>query len=98
MKVELVENGPIVVTKSNGNRVVLCRCGKTQNAPYCDKSHFTARRGFPAMVIEDELRVINNDLGTRALLSYLADEAECHCSCGSCACDDGGCECHYDDE
>lgn len=62
MNIELVENGPIVVTKSNDDKVALCRCGRTKTAPYCDTSHLTARRGFPALVIEDEQPFRRSDM------------------------------------
>jgi CDGSH-type Zn-finger protein len=50
-KIEVIENGPIRITgtisltdSSRGitgvvNEVWLCRCGKSDNKPYCDGSH-----------------------------------------------------------
>ncbi len=44
----LMINGEIVVTKSDGTEeiktgpVALCRCGASNNKPYCDGSHNTA--------------------------------------------------------
>lgn len=50
-KVEILENGPLLihgvmeVTNSNGNKekrektTAFCRCGVSQNKPYCDGAH-----------------------------------------------------------
>jgi CDGSH-type Zn-finger protein len=97
MKLELVENGPIKVTKSNGKQVILCRCGLTKNAPYCDNSHLTARRGFPGLIINDELpRSDYRDWEYQNQLDEQERIENCLCEngiCASCAEDDGGCEC-----
>ena len=55
-KVEVLENGPLLVygtlhvTKSNGDKekknktTAFCRCGASQNKPYCDGAHI--KSGF----------------------------------------------------
>lgn len=55
-KITMVENGPLIVEgltricDSSGtiikesDSLVLCRCGKTENIPFCDGSHTDARR------------------------------------------------------
>jgi uncharacterized protein with ATP-grasp and redox domains len=49
--VEVIDNGPIKITgrillkdskrdiTDNPEEVYLCRCGRSQNKPYCDESH-----------------------------------------------------------
>lgn len=66
------ENGPLAVhaeislkDESNGFRATLCRCGASQNKPYCDGSHhaidFTAS-GEPATQESEPLAVRNGSL------------------------------------
>lgn len=50
-KIEVVDNGPIKITgkillrdskrdiMESAEEVYLCRCGRSQNKPYCDESH-----------------------------------------------------------
>jgi CDGSH-type Zn-finger protein len=50
-KIEVVDNGPIRITgkillrdskrdiMESPEEVYLCRCGRSQNKPYCDESH-----------------------------------------------------------
>ena len=45
-KVEVLENGPVLLHMISGN-IALCRCGKSQNRPYCDGMH--TKNGFKAM-------------------------------------------------
>ncbi len=45
-KVEVLKDGPILLCPENGTNIALCRCGKTQNRPYCDGHH--AGNGFKA--------------------------------------------------
>lgn len=51
-RVQVLENGPLAVAGdltvdgSAGSRATLCRCGQSQNMPYCDYSHVAA--GFTA--------------------------------------------------
>ncbi len=45
VKVVALENGPIMLEMTDGN-IALCRCGKSQNRPYCDGHH--AKGGFKA--------------------------------------------------
>jgi hypothetical protein len=52
--VELLDSGPIKITgkihindmqrgtEADSNEVLLCRCGKSRNKPYCDDSHKTS--------------------------------------------------------
>ena len=65
MKITLMENGPILV-QIEGNYVVragggektqpgpmaLCRCGQSQNKPFCDGTH--RKNGFQAPKAEIE--------------------------------------------
>ncbi len=52
MKIKVIENGPIVVdieseisvtagdsTEVQKGPLFLCRCGKSENKPFCDSSH-----------------------------------------------------------
>jgi CDGSH-type Zn-finger protein len=52
MKIELKENGPIIISaneiaevkennsiKLEKNIIAICRCGKSENLPYCDGHH-----------------------------------------------------------
>ncbi len=50
IKLTIVENGPVQVSEfesitfcgeplQTGGTVFLCRCGESQNAPFCDASH-----------------------------------------------------------
>ncbi len=54
IKVKIIENGPILVSDFDSirycdetlnieNRASLCRCGSSQNAPFCDGSHIEAK-------------------------------------------------------
>ena len=50
-RVEVIEFGPLKITgnfllkdlkrdkEESGGEVLLCRCGKSSNKPYCDESH-----------------------------------------------------------
>jgi CDGSH-type Zn-finger protein len=51
VKVEVIENGPLKITgefilkdlkrgfEETSEVILLCRCGRTKNKPYCDCSH-----------------------------------------------------------
>jgi CDGSH-type Zn-finger protein len=51
VKVEVIENGPLKITgefilkdikrgvEDKPDTILLCRCGRTRNKPYCDCSH-----------------------------------------------------------
>jgi CDGSH-type Zn-finger protein len=51
VKVEVIENGPLKITgefivkdlkrgfEDNPSVILLCRCGRSKNKPYCDCSH-----------------------------------------------------------
>ena len=44
------ENGPYVVEKDGNVMAALCRCGHSNNKPYCDGAH--AKAGFKAKATE----------------------------------------------
>lgn len=51
VELKIIENGPILVTgdftftdssgtkRNLGNKLYLCRCGKSEAMPFCDRSH-----------------------------------------------------------
>lgn len=49
MKVQVLENGPILVEVEK-TKMALCRCGHSQNKPYCDGRH--KEYGFKGEPIE----------------------------------------------
>jgi CDGSH-type Zn-finger protein len=38
-KINMLENGPIILEHDNGDKLAICRCGCTNNSPFCDGSH-----------------------------------------------------------
>ena len=62
----LAVNAPLVLDGDDvGFRATLCRCGASQNKPYCDGSHAEAgfqARGEPATQDSEALAVRNGDL------------------------------------
>lgn len=53
IKIESVENGPYLVKVGDDVRTALCRCGGSNNKPYCDGTH--AKIGFKADKSEVEI-------------------------------------------
>jgi len=51
--IEANENGPYLVKVDGDVRCALCRCGGSNNKPYCDGTH--ARIGFRANKAEIKL-------------------------------------------
>lgn len=44
-KIEILENGPILIHQENATPQALCRCGRSESKPFCDGRHkgeFTA--------------------------------------------------------
>lgn len=38
-KINMLENGPIILEHDNGEKLAICRCGCSNNSPFCDGSH-----------------------------------------------------------
>jgi CDGSH-type Zn-finger protein len=64
MKVNIIENGPIIldcsgpisvniggVTDEKSGPIALCRCGKSSTKPFCDGTHRDAKFEAPAVGI-----------------------------------------------
>ncbi len=64
MKIKIRENGPVILetqegfsvrlegsTREEKGPIVLCRCGKSDNKPFCDGSHRTADFKAPAVEV-----------------------------------------------
>jgi len=62
MKITIRENGPVILetqegfsvslegsTREEAGPIVLCRCGKSDNKPFCDGSHRNADFKAPAV-------------------------------------------------
>ncbi len=49
--ITLQENGPITIKTIDGNNVALCRCGLTDDMPYCDGSHVPHGFNAKGMVV-----------------------------------------------
>jgi CDGSH-type Zn-finger protein len=52
--IEAIENGPYLVKVGGEVRTALCRCGASNNKPYCDGTH--AKIGFKAS--KSEVKVV----------------------------------------
>lgn len=51
-KVVVMEDAPVLVyMKDSSKPLALCRCGQTNNAPYCDGSHVSAGFKSPSLTI-----------------------------------------------
>jgi CDGSH-type Zn-finger protein len=64
MKITIRENGPVILetqegftvsvegsTREETGPIVLCRCGKSDNKPFCDGSHRNADFKAPAVEV-----------------------------------------------
>ena len=51
MKIQVLENGPIIV-EAAGFKVALCRCGQSDNKPFCDGNHKACEFKAKAHLIE----------------------------------------------
>lgn len=51
IKITALENGPIIID-NDGKKTALCRCGSSNNKPYCDGSHQKVNFKAPAADIE----------------------------------------------
>lgn len=51
--IEAMENGPCVVKADGKTIAALCRCGASNNKPYCDGSH--SKIGFKAKASQLEV-------------------------------------------
>ncbi|GIU72169.1 MAG: hypothetical protein KatS3mg003_1648 [Candidatus Nitrosocaldaceae archaeon] len=51
VKITVLENGPIIV-ENNGKKIALCRCGGSNNKPYCDGTHQKINFQAPAADVE----------------------------------------------
>ena len=64
MKVNIIENGPIILdikgpvsvnisgaTDEKTGPIALCRCGKSSTKPFCDGTHLDAKFEAPAVEI-----------------------------------------------
>ncbi|MBS3922123.1 CDGSH iron-sulfur domain-containing protein [Nitrosarchaeum sp. AC2] len=52
--IKALENGPFIVEVDGKTVSALCRCGKSENKPYCDGTH--AKIGFQAN--KSEIKII----------------------------------------
>ena len=50
--ITILENGPIIVTAVNTKPIALCRCGLSDNKPYCDGSHVNSFKAEPREVYQ----------------------------------------------
>lgn len=59
MKIQALENGPILITDENTKPIALCRCGLSLKKPYCDGSHvgrFANREHLILEMTEDDCK------------------------------------------
>jgi hypothetical protein len=45
--------GPLDDARTGTGRFALCRCGRTQHAPYCDNSHRALPPGWGSAIMPD---------------------------------------------
>ena len=53
-KITVLENGPIIITNSDNEKIALCRCGESSNKPFCDGAHQPANFESPGVEFEVE--------------------------------------------
>lgn len=95
MNLEAIANGPIVVELEDGTTQKLCRCGLTEDSPYCDDSHHTFRKGMAPISFNDESKELESfNFTTRNITLYQDIYGDEYLILEDCCTGGGNCSCH----